>query len=128
MPRAAPVAVEYLCAGQSQHPTASPLCALQPFKMLIFASVPDCASSNEIKAREPIRCRECGCRMMYKKRIKRSKSKAERRAELVVMSRLWKAAVPRRRTVQEQAADQSRFAYLATPCALSYLLLVLLQW
>ncbi|SCV72135.1 BQ2448_4829 [Microbotryum intermedium] len=41
-----PVAVEYLCA--------------------------DCASTNEIKAREPIRCRECGCRMMYKKRIKRS--------------------------------------------------------
>ncbi|SGY21188.1 BQ5605_C016g08207 [Microbotryum silenes-dioicae] len=32
----------------------------------------DCASTNEIKAREPIRCRECGCRMMYKKRIKRS--------------------------------------------------------
>ena len=32
----------------------------------------DCASSNEIKAREPIRCRECGCRVMYKKRVKRS--------------------------------------------------------
>lgn len=32
----------------------------------------DCAASNEIKAREPIRCRECGCRVMYKKRIKRS--------------------------------------------------------
>lgn len=33
----------------------------------------DCAANNEIKAREPIRCRECGCRVMYKKRIKRSK-------------------------------------------------------
>ncbi|PRQ74605.1 hypothetical protein AAT19DRAFT_14958 [Rhodotorula toruloides] len=32
----------------------------------------DCAASNEIRAREPIRCRECGCRVMYKKRIKRS--------------------------------------------------------
>lgn len=32
----------------------------------------DCAANNEIKAREPIRCRECGCRVMYKKRIKRS--------------------------------------------------------
>lgn len=32
----------------------------------------DCASSNEIKAREPIRCRECGCRVLYKKRVKRS--------------------------------------------------------
>ncbi|KAL7340109.1 hypothetical protein BJY59DRAFT_637322, partial [Rhodotorula toruloides] len=31
----------------------------------------DCAASNEIRAREPIRCRECGCRVMYKKRIKR---------------------------------------------------------
>ncbi|GJN90826.1 hypothetical protein Rhopal_003840-T1 [Rhodotorula paludigena] len=31
-----------------------------------------CAATNEIKAREPIRCRECGCRVMYKKRIKRS--------------------------------------------------------
>ncbi|GAA5917660.1 hypothetical protein JCM6882_003426 [Rhodosporidiobolus microsporus] len=44
--QAGPVAVEYSCA--------------------------DCAASNEIKAREPIRCRECGCRVMYKKRIKRS--------------------------------------------------------
>ncbi|TKA58039.1 hypothetical protein B0A53_00441 [Rhodotorula sp. CCFEE 5036] len=35
-------------------------------------SCADCAASNEIKAREPIRCRECGCRVMYKKRIKRS--------------------------------------------------------
>ncbi|KAK4056746.1 hypothetical protein OIO90_002298 [Microbotryomycetes sp. JL221] len=32
----------------------------------------DCAAPNEIKAREPIRCRQCGCRMMYKKRVKRS--------------------------------------------------------
>ncbi|GAA5879914.1 hypothetical protein JCM16303_004397 [Sporobolomyces ruberrimus] len=34
-------------------------------------SCADCAANNEIKAREPIRCRECGCRVMYKKRIKR---------------------------------------------------------
>ena len=27
---------------------------------------------NEIKARDPIRCRECGYRIMYKKRTKRS--------------------------------------------------------
>ncbi|GAA6001514.1 DNA-directed RNA polymerase core subunit RPC10 [Rhodotorula paludigena] len=37
-------------------------------------SCADCAATNEIKAREPIRCRECGCRVMYKKRIKRSAS------------------------------------------------------
>ena len=34
----------------------------------------DCGAKNEIKPREPIRCRECGHRIMYKKRTKRSKS------------------------------------------------------
>ena len=33
----------------------------------------DCGAKNEIKSREPIRCRECGHRIMYKKRTKRSK-------------------------------------------------------
>ena len=45
------------------------------YSALLSWNVPpckDCAASNEIKAREPIRCRECGCRVMYKKRIKRS--------------------------------------------------------
>ncbi|KAJ7069648.1 hypothetical protein C8F01DRAFT_977619, partial [Mycena amicta] len=32
----------------------------------------DCGATNEIKSREPIRCRECGHRIMYKKRTKRS--------------------------------------------------------
>ncbi|KAF8897359.1 DNA directed RNA polymerase [Infundibulicybe gibba] len=31
----------------------------------------DCGAKNEIKSREPIRCRECGHRIMYKKRTKR---------------------------------------------------------
>ncbi|KAI0721872.1 DNA directed RNA polymerase [Cerioporus squamosus] len=31
----------------------------------------DCGSSNEIKPREPIRCRQCGHRIMYKKRTNR---------------------------------------------------------
>ncbi|KAF7352924.1 DNA-directed RNA polymerase I [Mycena venus] len=31
----------------------------------------DCGATNEIKSREPIRCRECGHRIMYKKRTKR---------------------------------------------------------
>ncbi|PLW17398.1 hypothetical protein PCANC_00870 [Puccinia coronata f. sp. avenae] len=31
----------------------------------------DCGKDNPIKPREPIRCQECGCRIMYKKRIKR---------------------------------------------------------
>ncbi|KPP73503.1 DNA-directed RNA polymerases I, II, and III subunit RPABC4-like [Scleropages formosus] len=32
----------------------------------------ECHTENEIKARDPIRCRECGYRIMYKKRTKRS--------------------------------------------------------
>ncbi|XP_078331977.1 DNA-directed RNA polymerases I, II, and III subunit RPABC4-like [Crassostrea virginica] len=31
----------------------------------------ECHQENEIKARDPIRCRECGYRIMYKKRTKR---------------------------------------------------------
>ncbi|KAH9844051.1 RNA polymerase, partial [Rhodofomes roseus] len=34
----------------------------------------DCGAKNEIRSREPIRCRECGHRIMYKKRTKRSTS------------------------------------------------------
>ena len=34
--------------------------------------VEDCGVKNEIKPREPIRCRECGHRIMYKKRTTRS--------------------------------------------------------
>ncbi|RDD45906.1 DNA-directed RNA polymerases I, II, and III subunit RPABC4 [Trichoplax sp. H2] len=31
----------------------------------------DCRMENDIKPRDPIRCRECGCRILYKKRTKR---------------------------------------------------------
>ncbi|KAF6762873.1 DNA directed RNA polymerase, partial [Ephemerocybe angulata] len=31
----------------------------------------DCGAKNEIRAREPIRCKECGHRIMYKKRTSR---------------------------------------------------------
>lgn len=31
----------------------------------------DCHRDNEIRARDPIRCRECGYRIMYKKRTYR---------------------------------------------------------
>lgn len=37
----------------------------------------DCGAKNEIKSREPIRCRECGHRIMYKKRTKRSAYSAQ---------------------------------------------------
>lgn len=49
-------------------------CTLHPF---VYSSQiyheTDCGAKNEIKPREPIRCRECGHRIMYKKRTKRSK-------------------------------------------------------
>ncbi|CAO2644655.1 DNA-directed RNA polymerases I, II, and III subunit RPABC4 [Lemmus lemmus] len=28
----------------------------------------ECHTENEIKSRDPIRCRECGCRIMYKEK------------------------------------------------------------
>lgn len=31
----------------------------------------ECHHENEIKPKDPIRCRECGYRIMYKKRTKR---------------------------------------------------------
>ncbi|KAK9900325.1 DNA-directed RNA polymerases I, II, and III subunit RPABC4-like protein, partial [Cystobasidium minutum MCA 4210] len=31
----------------------------------------DCGTTNEIRPKEPIRCTECGCRIMFKKRQKR---------------------------------------------------------
>ena len=31
----------------------------------------DCHCENEIRPKDPIRCRECGYRIMYKKRTKR---------------------------------------------------------
>ncbi|KIY70888.1 hypothetical protein CYLTODRAFT_419289 [Cylindrobasidium torrendii FP15055 ss-10] len=31
----------------------------------------DCNATNEIRPREPIRCKECGHRIMYKKRTTR---------------------------------------------------------
>ncbi|KAI9355130.1 DNA directed RNA polymerase, partial [Zopfochytrium polystomum] len=32
----------------------------------------ECGADNEIKPKEPIRCRECGYRILYKKRTRRS--------------------------------------------------------
>lgn len=38
---------------------------------LFVCSYVDCGSENEIKPKDPIRCRDCGYRIMYKKRTKR---------------------------------------------------------
>ncbi|KAI0069012.1 hypothetical protein BV25DRAFT_1792735 [Artomyces pyxidatus] len=58
--------MEYLCAGE--------LLARELGSRLTCLGHADCGAKNEIKAREPIRCRECGHRIMYKKRTKRSES------------------------------------------------------
>lgn len=56
--------MEYICAGVYPR---SLTCVCYSFML-------DCGAKNEIKSREPIRCRECGHRIMYKKRTKRSTS------------------------------------------------------
>ena len=40
--------------------------------MIRYILISECHTENEIKARDPIRCRECGHRIMYKKRTRRS--------------------------------------------------------
>lgn len=83
----AAVAVEYSCAGAlpalprfliSLLVELTNLAPSSPWVHHAAFHSTDCAASNEIKAREPIRCRECGCRVMYKKRIKRSASSLPR--------------------------------------------------
>jgi len=61
--------MEYLCAGMPHSNRYSSFCAAQSYAN--FATL-DCGAKNEIRARDPIRCRECGHRIFYKKRTKRS--------------------------------------------------------
>ncbi|CAO0798624.1 unnamed protein product [Mucor circinelloides] len=41
----------------------------QPVAMTYLCA--DCGAENQLKPREPIRCQDCGHRIMYKKRTKR---------------------------------------------------------
>ncbi|CAO3659280.1 unnamed protein product [Rhizopus stolonifer] len=41
----------------------------QPPAMIYLCA--DCGLENQLKPREPIRCQDCGHRIMYKKRTKR---------------------------------------------------------
>lgn len=47
------------------------LCSLYLYFCIIFFHILECHHENEIRPRDPIRCRECGYRIMYKKRTKR---------------------------------------------------------
>lgn len=49
---------------------AAPACSRVHMCRCVERLTPDCSAVNEIRAREPIRCRECGHRIMYKKRTK----------------------------------------------------------
>ncbi|CAM9295279.1 unnamed protein product, partial [Ascophyllum nodosum] len=47
----------------------------------------DCGSDNLIKPKDPIQCRQCGYRIMYKKRTKRCKRYSkERNASFLLVS------------------------------------------
>ena len=43
--------------------------AQQPTAMIYICG--ECHKENEIRSRDPIRCRDCGYRILYKKRTKR---------------------------------------------------------
>ncbi|CAG2100052.1 unnamed protein product [Medioppia subpectinata] len=44
--------------------------SVQPKQPMVYICA-ECHHDNEIKPKDPIRCRECGYRIMYKKRTKR---------------------------------------------------------
>uniref|UniRef100_H2ZED2 DNA-directed RNA polymerases I, II, and III subunit RPABC4 n=1 Tax=Ciona savignyi TaxID=51511 RepID=H2ZED2_CIOSA len=54
--------------GRTPKPGEEPVPG-QPKAMVYICG--ECHQENEIRSRDPIRCRECGCRIMYKKRTKR---------------------------------------------------------
>jgi DNA-directed RNA polymerase I, II, and III subunit RPABC4 len=65
IPRAQPAVMEYICAGEIDSR------ATDKGKTDMLLDYLECASTNEIKPKDPIRCRECGHRIMYKKRTNR---------------------------------------------------------
>ena len=66
--------MSYLCAGERvRNLFAGDNHAMVLIHHLLPPFLPtDCGASNEIRPREPIRCRQCGHRIMYKKRTTRS--------------------------------------------------------
>lgn len=63
-----PVAMVYLCAGNCSLYKEGTSSNFPKHEQLL-----DCGAENQLKPREPIRCQDCGHRIMYKKRTKRSK-------------------------------------------------------
>ncbi|PIK47262.1 DNA-directed RNA polymerases I, II, and III subunit RPABC4 [Apostichopus japonicus] len=53
------------------NPAATPKEGAPPSSKAIVYVCGECRQDNEMRPRDPIRCRECGYRIMYKKRTKR---------------------------------------------------------
>src|ERR1700733_15390333 len=69
--------ITYLCAGTSSAVFSELFSNMATYFRIghtrtRFLASPDCSAENTIRVREPIRCRECGHRIMYKKRTKQS--------------------------------------------------------
>nr|ACM09113.1 DNA-directed RNA polymerases I, II, and III subunit RPABC4 [Salmo salar] len=85
------------------------LLQLLPYRMLttmsdvvaaemLFSLQTECHTENEIKARDPIRCRECGYRIMYKKRTKRCILLNSVSAALIL---LWRCYLPQKNNCRQ---------------------------
>ncbi|RUP43502.1 LOW QUALITY PROTEIN: hypothetical protein BC936DRAFT_137080 [Jimgerdemannia flammicorona] len=71
--RQPPQQMTYICAGtlsQTSYVNQS-LPNYLTITQCLWPSQIDCGSENQIKPREPIRCQDCGHRIMYKKRTRR---------------------------------------------------------
>ena len=62
---------------------------------MTMSVITECHKENEIKARDPIRCRECGYRIMYKKRTKRSILSPIEQLKISLPARLYHKMVER---------------------------------
>lgn len=69
-------AMIYVCGGNNSISLKNILANLTFAQNNKFNEIPEfltseCHAENEMKPRDPIRCRDCGYRIMYKKRTKR---------------------------------------------------------
>jgi DNA-directed RNA polymerase subunit RPC12/RpoP len=71
-PAAAREGVPYICGGALPHPPVRQLAALLQRSRPADARLPDCGFETNVKPGDHVQCRECGYRILYKKRTKRS--------------------------------------------------------
>jgi DNA-directed RNA polymerase I, II, and III subunit RPABC4 len=58
--------------GSQQQSPAAPVSSLLQFRGVEYRCG-DCGARNNIKSGDPVRCRQCGFRILYKMRTKRCK-------------------------------------------------------